>query len=99
MAISILVFCGQVAHPGWHVDRREYPSRSLTQACFLASGFGASLHLISALRQNVSATAVGLTISYTTYGSTKAHVGPVAMILLWLAFLALTLVVSDSCRP
>jgi hypothetical protein len=102
MAISILVFCGQVAYPGWHVDHSEdfesdievkpFPSRPLTQACFIASGFAASLLLISALWQNVSAAAAGSTISYTTYGTTKAHVGPVAMVLLWLAFLALTLV-------
>jgi hypothetical protein len=99
MAISILVFCGLATFPGWHYiegdDEREvkpFPSSVISQACAIASLFGASLLLISALWQNVAAAATGSTISYTTYGCTKAHVGPVAMVLLWISFLALAVV-------
>lgn len=102
MAISILVLCGLVSVPGWHEEEdddlesnvgvKSFTSRQLLQAVLVASAFSAILLLISALWQNVSAAAAGVTISYTTYGTTKAHVGPASMVLLWLAFLVLTLV-------
>jgi hypothetical protein len=101
MAISILVCFGLATFPGSHIEEdlsgdshqvKAFPSHQVVHACAIASGFSATLLLSSGLWQNIAAAAAGSTISYTTYGVTKTHVGPVAMVLLWLAFLALLLV-------
>jgi hypothetical protein len=105
MAILVLVCLGLASFPGWHneemedgvsekkvIQVRPVAPRRLVFACAIASGFSTTLLLISGLWQIVAAAAARSTISYTTYGVTKSHVGTVAMVLVWLAFLILLLV-------
>lgn len=95
--MSILCFVALTSFPGWReetdermgseIEFKPFPSRGQLMLCVVSSALSMMFMLASALWQHVAAASARSLIEAGSQGFATAHVGDVAMALVWLGFM------------
>lgn len=91
--MSILCFIALTLFPGWleetdeEIEIKPFPSRGQLMLCVVSSALSMMFMLASALWQHVAAASAKSLIEAGSQGFATAHVGGVAMALVWLGFM------------